>query len=57
MVIIFLTSFSPIWQEYAVSEANTLRQGQGRLLKSKDIIGYWTDNEWTYGDLYDFFLG
>lgn len=49
--------FSPIWQEHANREANTLLDDGGWKLSSEDIIGYWTDNEWAYGDLHDFFWG
>jgi hypothetical protein len=46
--------FSPIWQEYAVKEAQTLLSNGGWKIKSELVIGYWTDNEIAYGDVYDF---
>lgn len=49
--------FSPIWQENAVREAETLLSDEGWLIESEQFIGYWTDNEWAYGDLYDFLWG
>lgn len=49
--------FSPIWQEYAVQEAETLLSNDGWKLTSEDVIGYWTDNEIAYGDVYDFLWG
>ena len=49
--------FSPIWQENAVTEAELLLEDDGWALESRNVLGYWTDNEWAYGDLYDFFWG
>jgi hypothetical protein len=49
--------FSPIWQENAVIEAELLLEDDGWVLESDHVLGYWTDNEWAYGDLYDFFWG
>lgn len=49
--------FSPVWQENAVTEANLLLEDDAWLLESKNVLGYWTDNEWAYGDLYDFLWG
>ncbi|MCP4711599.1 MAG: hypothetical protein GY869_23520 [Planctomycetes bacterium] len=49
--------FSPIWQENAVKEAEILLEDEGWLITNKQTLGYWTDNEWAYGDLYDFLWG
>ncbi|MGL1931974.1 MAG: hypothetical protein OCC45_09455 [Desulfotalea sp.] len=49
--------FSPIWQDYAEKHANSLLNDGGWAIESKNTIGYWTDNEWAYGDLHDFIWG
>ncbi len=49
--------FSPIWQENAVREAETLLEDEGWIITNEQTLGYWTDNEWAYGDLHDFFWG
>ena len=49
--------FSPVWQKYATDIANTLQEDDGWIIENKQTIGYWTDNEWAYGDLFDFIWG
>jgi len=49
--------FSPIWQKHALREAQTLTKEGGWLLTSERVLGYWTDNEFSYGDLFDFIWG
>lgn len=53
----FADVFSPIWQENAIKESQTLLNHGGWKIKNEQTIGYWTDNEWAYGDLHDFFWG
>jgi len=53
----FADVFSPIWQENAIKEAQTLLRDGGKVIESEQTIGYWTDNEWAYGDLHDFLWG
>ena len=53
----FADVFSPIWQEHAQIEAGQLLADDAWLLTSKEVIGYWTDNEFACGDLADFFWG
>jgi len=53
----FADVFSPIWQENAIKEAQTLLSDDGKVIESEQTIGYWTDNEWAYGDLHDFLWG
>lgn len=49
--------FSPIWHEHALREAQTLTKNGGWILESERVLGYWTDNEFSYGDLYDYVWG
>ncbi len=49
--------FSPIWQENARNEAEKLLANDGAALKNPRVLGYWTDNEFAFGDLYDFLWG
>ncbi len=49
--------FSPIWQNNARLEADKLLDDGGYLITNSRVLGYWTDNEFAYGDLYDFLWG
>lgn len=49
--------FSPIWQKHAVVEAESLLDNGAWVLRNHDTIGYFTDNEIAYGDVYDFIWG
>lgn len=49
--------FSVAWQENARNEAKKLLEHDGEALTNPRVLGYWTDNEWAYGDLYDFLWG
>jgi hypothetical protein len=49
--------FSPVWQNHALREAQTLTKNGGWILKSDRVLGYWTDNEFSYGELYDYIWG
>lgn len=49
--------FSVAWQENAQNEAKKLLAHDGEALTNPRVLGYWTDNEWAYGDLYDFLWG
>ena len=54
---LFPDVFSPIWQKYAARHADSLNEDNGWSIENKQTIGYWTDNEWAYGDLFDFIWG
>jgi len=49
--------FSVIWQENARNEAKKLLDDGGAVLTNPRVLGYWTDNEFAFGDMYDFFWG
>jgi len=49
--------FSPVWQNFARLEAQTITKEGGWILDRERVMGYWTDNEFSYGDLYDFIWG
>jgi len=49
--------FSPIWQKHAKHEAESLLDNDAWLLSGQQVLGYWTDNEWAYGDIMDYFWG
>ena len=53
----FADVFSPTWQEYSKALADSLLKDDGWAIDSTETIGYWTDNEWAYGDLHDFIWG
>jgi hypothetical protein len=53
----FADPFNPIWQENARLEAESLSDSAGWTLENPDLIGYWTDNEIAFGELYDYLWG
>lgn len=48
----FPDPFSPAWQSRVVAEAGTI---DASFVGRSDAVGYWTDNEWVYGPMSDFF--
>jgi len=48
----FPDPFNPTWQAYAVNEAGLIEDW---LVERPQVIGYYTDNEWAYGEMSDFF--
>ena len=48
----FPDPFSPAWQAHATQEVSQI---EAWMLEDPNLIGYWTDNEWAYGAMWEYF--
>lgn len=48
----FPDPFSTVWQDHAVTEAQGISDWS---VERPDFVGYFTDNEWAYGPMCDYF--
>jgi len=47
----FPDPFNPLWRAYGETEVLEVSDA----VEERDAVGYWTDNEWVYGPMFEFF--